>query len=350
LIDKKIVWPDAEGSRIKADDGTAAKWYLIDKLLPYGQVIAEYDNSGSLTCSYVYGQDRISMTRGGVTHTYQADGQGSIRLLTDASGNVTDIWTYSAFGEIVSRTGTTENAFTYTGEQWDPNAGFYYLRARWYSPENGRFISVDPDAGNRNSPISLHRYLYANASSINFSDPTGRFSLVEAVATFVLLSTISCQPLVNFQYDLPPTQEQIKTAPEVIAKFIDAIDKSKMDDPVFGHEEGGWIYAAPKRKKMTVILKPIDDPKKYEIDLNNPPILGGLWVVGTFHTHPHGTYLVDLNQVHNASPQDLHNEGKRGVPGVIISTYQTTTYNTYGPAHRSFYDDGRPGFPGDYAK
>ena len=33
---------DAEGLRIKTDDGTGSKWYLYDKQLPYGQVIAEY--------------------------------------------------------------------------------------------------------------------------------------------------------------------------------------------------------------------------------------------------------------------------------------------------------------------
>jgi hypothetical protein len=36
---------DPDGLRIKEDDGTGAKWYLIDMQLPYGQVIAEYDNS-----------------------------------------------------------------------------------------------------------------------------------------------------------------------------------------------------------------------------------------------------------------------------------------------------------------
>jgi RHS repeat-associated protein len=165
---------DAEGSRIKADDGTTAKWYLINKQLPYGQVIAEYGNGGSLTCSYVYGQDRISMTRGGVTHTYQADGQGSVRQLTDAGGDVTDSWTYSAFGYVVGRTGSTENMFTYTGEQWNPNAGFYYLRARWYDPGNGRFTSTDPYPGDPQSPVSLHRYLYANTCPISLSDPSGK--------------------------------------------------------------------------------------------------------------------------------------------------------------------------------
>ncbi len=64
------------------------------------------------------------------------------------------------------RAGRTENEFRYVGEQWDPNAGFYYLRARWMDPSTGRFVSVDPFGGDPQAPVSLHRYLYANASPI----------------------------------------------------------------------------------------------------------------------------------------------------------------------------------------
>lgn len=53
----------------------------------------------------------------------------------------------------------------------------YYLRARWYNPLNGRFNSVDPFAGSPQDPQSLHKYLYANANPILYSDPSGKFSI-----------------------------------------------------------------------------------------------------------------------------------------------------------------------------
>ena len=84
-----------------------------------------------MKCDYVYGLERISQSRNSVVHYYVADGQGSIRGLTDTAGSVTDVYYYTAFGEELAKSGTTENEFRYTGEQWDPNAGFYYLRARW---------------------------------------------------------------------------------------------------------------------------------------------------------------------------------------------------------------------------
>ena len=135
---------DHNGQRVSETTAGVTKKYLMDYQLPYGQVVAETDVDGNPVASYVYGLDRISMTRGGVTHTYAVDGQGSVRQLTNDAGNVTDGWTFDAFGNIVSRTGTTTNTFLYVGEQWDANAGFYYNRARWYSPTNGRFVSVDP--------------------------------------------------------------------------------------------------------------------------------------------------------------------------------------------------------------
>jgi RHS repeat-associated protein len=162
--------------------------------LPYSQVVAEYSSNGSLIADYAFGLDRISMRRGGNTYTYSTDGQGSIRQITSSSGTVTDTYDYYAFGEVLSRTGTTVNEFTYTGEQFDPNAGFYYLRARWYDPKDGRFASVDQSTGKKTEPISLHRYLYANASPLNFTDPSGKFTLVDvmdAVAVYCILQAVA---------------------------------------------------------------------------------------------------------------------------------------------------------------
>jgi RHS repeat-associated protein len=67
----------------------------------------------------------------------------------------------------------------FTGQQYDGNTGFYHLRARYYQPTSGRFISTDPFAGDIYSPASLHRYLYAANDPANRIDPSGKFSLGE---------------------------------------------------------------------------------------------------------------------------------------------------------------------------
>ena len=68
----------------------------------------------------------------------------------------------------------------YTGEQYNEATGLYYLRARYMNPETGTFISMDSYAGSLDNPVSLHKYLYANANPIMYTDPTGYFSLAES--------------------------------------------------------------------------------------------------------------------------------------------------------------------------
>jgi RHS repeat-associated protein len=189
---------DYEGSCIKTNDGSGAKWYLIDKQLSYGQVIAEYEDGGSLTVEYVYGLERVSQRSGGSVHYYLVDGQGSVRQLTDANGGVTDTWTYTAFGEELVRTGPTPNEFRYVGEQWDPNTGLYNNRARWMDPSIGRFVSSDQYFGDVQSLSNLHRYLYVGNSPVSSIDPSGYWGISEAIITSEQSATnINLRPIVG---------------------------------------------------------------------------------------------------------------------------------------------------------
>jgi RHS repeat-associated protein len=174
---------DADGIRVRSVTGGVVTNYLADKNRDYAQVLEERDSSGNITVSYVYGDDLISQKRSGSVSYYHYDGLGSTRLLTDAAGNVTDTYTYEAFGDLLHRTGTTENSYLFTGEQYDPNAGFYYLRARYYNPEDGRFITTDPWEGNISNPASLQKYIYVQNNPVIFFDPAGKFlTLIEFMA------------------------------------------------------------------------------------------------------------------------------------------------------------------------
>lgn len=182
---------DPNGQMISKVTAGEIRKFLIDYQLPYGQVVAEIDGNGDYVAKYVYGIDRISMDRKNEIYTYSTDGQGSIRQLTNLSGDVTDKYYYTAFGEKIAETGTTENKFMYLGEQWDENVKVYYNRARWYNPENGRFTSVDPYGGNASAPTSLHKYLYGNASPVNMKDPSGKFSMGECMASIAIISVLA---------------------------------------------------------------------------------------------------------------------------------------------------------------
>jgi RHS repeat-associated protein len=88
---------------------------------------------------------------------------------------VTDTYTYDVLGAVRSRTGTSANEWRFTGELQDSRVarGLYYLRARYYDPALGRFLSRDPFMGLVNSPQSLNRYVYAVNNPVNLRDPSG---------------------------------------------------------------------------------------------------------------------------------------------------------------------------------
>ena len=157
-------------------------------------MLEERDDTGTPAVLYVIGQERISQTRAEGTFTYHGDGLGSIRALSDTTGVQTETFTYEAFGQLEHRQGTTPNSFRYTGEQYDPNLGFYYLRARYYDPATGRFPTMDTYQGRVHEPQTLHKYLYVHADPVNHTDPTGNFGVGNfSVASAVrgILSTMA---------------------------------------------------------------------------------------------------------------------------------------------------------------
>jgi RHS repeat-associated protein len=171
---------DADGIRVgKAVDGTWTE-YLVDHNRPYPQVLAE-SRQGTPTVTYTYGNDLLSQHRTSGTSYYLTDAHGNKAALTDETGLVTDTYRYEAYGDILDRTGTTgttPNAYTYTGEQYDADLGMTYLRARYYNGHLGRFQTMDTWLGRQDHPITQNKYLYGNANPVMGFDPSGKSTLV----------------------------------------------------------------------------------------------------------------------------------------------------------------------------
>ena len=134
---------DPFGRRIKkvSSAGTSIFVYDADNL------IEETNSAGAVAARYSQTQnidEPLAMLRSGGTSYYQADGLWSITSLSNASGAISDTYTFDSFGRTSASTGTTVNPFRYTTRELDSETGLYFYRARYYDPSIGRFLSEDP--------------------------------------------------------------------------------------------------------------------------------------------------------------------------------------------------------------
>ena len=106
------------------------------------------------------------------TVTYlEIDGLGSIMAETGASGVIASRQRYDSFG---NRSSASESSgYSFTGREWDAEAGLYYYRARYYDPKIGRFLSEDPIAVPRRDTRELNPYAYVANNPVNETDPSG---------------------------------------------------------------------------------------------------------------------------------------------------------------------------------
>ena len=156
LIREKVVSCYVIGNFI-----TTEKLYLYDESGVIGMI---YTNNGTST-----------------TYYFQRNIQGDVVAIYDTNGNKVTEYAYDAFGNctILSTTNTiiaNENPFRYRGYYLDAETGFYYLNARYYSPEWRRFISPDDTAYLDPENVNgLNLYCYCGNDPVNYADPSGHW-------------------------------------------------------------------------------------------------------------------------------------------------------------------------------
>jgi RHS repeat-associated protein len=243
---------DGDGNRVAETANGVTTRYLVDDLNPtgYAQVMDELVN-GTVQREYAYGLQRISQDQlisGTWTPSfYGYDGMGSVRQLTNLNGAVTDTYSYDGFGNLLSSTGATPNNYLYRGEQYDHNLELYYLRARYYNPVTGRFLSRDPEDHSPLRPSQqvydaevqpidvrkLHKYLYTSADPVNRIDPLGREDELEE-AEVHLQSIAKRQLKVRTGGDVDAIIDSIQKSFDRVDHVLDDIVRGKIDP--FGDE------------------------------------------------------------------------------------------------------------------
>jgi RHS repeat-associated protein len=150
--------------------------FVLDRSGSLPQVLAETDTNNSPIAYYVYGlglTQRISSN--GDVATYHFDFQGTTIALTDSGGHVTDSYAYDSFGVLANSDGASSQPFRYLGRYgiMDDSTGLLYARARYFSPQLGRFLTKDLVTGEVNDTQLLNRYVYALNNALTLSDISG---------------------------------------------------------------------------------------------------------------------------------------------------------------------------------
>jgi RHS repeat-associated protein len=160
---------DGMGRRVRKTVGTVTTYYVFSG----SRVIGEYTGSGGFIRAYAYqpGLDHPhAVYQGGAWHYYVTDGSDNVRGLVNSAATVVEAeYEYLPHGDTVSTAGSLVNNIRFAGREYDSETGLYYVRARYYDPSSGRFITED--AG---SLLGRNRYTYAANNPVNQGDPTGR--------------------------------------------------------------------------------------------------------------------------------------------------------------------------------
>ena len=161
---------------VKRIDGTIVAKYLWQGLT---KLLAIYDDSDNLIQRFEYADGRmpVAMTQAGITYYLAYDQVGTIKVVTDASGNTVKQVDYDAFGNIITDTNTTLTIpFGFAGGLRDPDTGLVRFGYRDYDPDTGRWAAKDP-IGFAGGDTNLYGYVLNDP--VNLIDPYGLKTLGE---------------------------------------------------------------------------------------------------------------------------------------------------------------------------
>jgi RHS repeat-associated protein len=155
---------DTLGRRTTAMAAGLTTNFLYDRR----SVVSDADSDGTVT-NYINAggtDEKLEQSSGNGALYFTQDRLGSTTSLTDAAGNVAESEAYGPFG---STTGSASTRYGYIGRELDAQTGLMLFRARWYDPQQGRFLTEDPiEFGG-----GMNFYAYTGDNPETRKDPSG---------------------------------------------------------------------------------------------------------------------------------------------------------------------------------
>jgi len=259
---------------------TQAIDYVLDLTRQYHNLLQTCENDR--TNSYFWDFNVVSESGSEGDRFYLQDELGSPLRFTGGAGTLVDSYIYDEFGNDLSGNQGVTQPFGYTGYRYDNLAGTYFAQAREYSPEVGRFSSVDVIKGSIAYPMTINEYTYCLNSPMSFVDFNGQVGFFEGIGKGIsnLLNNIG---------------NHIETAGRVIDVAVDIAGKS-IDYAI--NETGKWI-----NQKATIIGNAVSDfwnSEIYGVDtIHEVDLMPGFKQSLTVHTG--GRFIVHTVRVNGTN-------------------------------------------------
>jgi len=173
-----VTWQNtynADGLRTKRTDGTNTYEYV------YYSGLLQYMEHNGQAVYFTHAPDGtpMGMLTEGNASFYITNLQGDVVAILNSSGQVVVRYTYDAWGNLLSTTGSLAstigvlNPIRYRGYVYDPETGLYYLQSRYYDPEIGRFINADAFTSTGQGLTGNNMFAYCGNNPVNYVDSYG---------------------------------------------------------------------------------------------------------------------------------------------------------------------------------
>jgi RHS repeat-associated protein len=160
-VGRRISIVERTGTTVGSGTVTSTKQHVWN-----GGTIAEERNVSNAVTKNFYAQgERI----GGTSYYYTRDHLGSVREMTDSSGNIQARYDYDPYGRVSQIQGTLASDFQYAGYYTHQTSGLDLTLFRAYDPNTAKWLSRDP----LGEGIGPNLYAYVWNYPVGLTDPLG---------------------------------------------------------------------------------------------------------------------------------------------------------------------------------
>ncbi|UQZ35447.1 hypothetical protein C2I18_19105 [Paenibacillus sp. PK3_47] len=173
---------------------------------------------------YVRGYQLIDMkNKWGTVGYYLLNGHGDVVNLYRQDQTLLNTYDYDIWGNptVTEEADQYPNPFRYSGEYWDDNTDLQNLRARWYDPSIGRFITEDTWEGRINHPDSQNPYIYVINNPLIYVDPSGNWCEATVNGKFYSHSGTCSNP----DNEIPDYQHHARQAVRDIGDYMPGVSQ-----------------------------------------------------------------------------------------------------------------------------